>query len=187
MGLDIAFLMNAERLDVDPEDRDAYELADEIAPAGREPHRVYIPDGYADRFDGLQGGFWVGDGVVGIVAGRFGLAFSYSGYNDFRELLCRAANSRTAPELWAMEHAESDALPFGPMINFPDNEGAFGPVTSERLAADFAEHRASVIAAWLAMDPMVIRPYDLEDLTMRYDAFAKGFRAVAGNGIAIWH
>jgi hypothetical protein len=70
---------------------------------------------------------------------RFGFrAGSYTGYGEWRELLCQYVHEVKIEEVW--EHTKKWAgKPFIELIDFPDNEGTIGPETSAKLAKDFAD------------------------------------------------
>lgn len=139
MGLDITGYSKIEKVaveldeDGDPIDDSAYDDYVRIyAMGGRDQH-----DQLEDR------AFYSVDGeAFGFRAG------SYSGYNDWRETLARLAGYPLTPYKGFMGgesacHAaacwDGATGPFAELIDFPDNEGNIGPVTSAKLAKDFAD------------------------------------------------
>ena len=67
-------------------------------------------------------------------------AGSYSGYNQFRELLCESILYVKPEKVW--ENCESYiGKPFYELINFSDCEGTMGPIVSKKLHEDFIKHR----------------------------------------------
>lgn len=69
-------------------------------------------------------------------------AGSYSGYNWWRKQLSVLAHDVEPEEIWDGEL--EDGAAFVELIDFPDNEGAIGPKTSAKLAADFAVHAEAI-------------------------------------------
>jgi hypothetical protein len=96
--------------------------------------------GFSERLDGLPGGVYL------IRGSEF--AFSAGGYTDYgnwRDRLSLLMVGVPQETIWAYKHRYENA-PFVELIDFSDCEGAFGPVTSKALAADFV-HYATRIAA----------------------------------------
>lgn len=122
MGLDIVAFSRGRFLG--PRGGDDYdEHEDHVLVYGIEP--------FLDRLDGQPQGWYAVDGDwLRFQAG------SYGGYNEWRSQLSRAALGVEPREVW--EGLEDFAgRPFAELINFADNEGAIGPVTSAKLLADF--------------------------------------------------
>ena len=115
MGLDIQAF---ERLRPGQEDKDWH---------------LYQPEGVPDRSDGIAG-WYASDGE----SFRF-RAGSYSGYNRWRDWLCKTFLGVNANEAWS-DPDRFAGRPFIELINYSDCEGFFGPVTSAKLAKDFADH-----------------------------------------------
>ncbi len=138
MGLDITAYSKIEKVDVeldedgDPIDDSAYD--DYV--------RVYAMGG-RDQHDHLEDRafYSVGGDAFGFRAG------SYGGYNGWRETLARLAGYPLTPYKGFMGASASHAAacwdgatgPFAELIDFPDNEGSIGAVTSAKLAKDFAD------------------------------------------------
>ncbi len=72
-------------------------------------------------------------------------AGSYSGYNHFRDLLCRSAIGVHAAELWENIPAYL-GKPFLGLIVFSDCEGFIGPKISAILHKEFVENRERCIS-----------------------------------------
>jgi hypothetical protein len=87
-----------------------------------------------DRLDGIPEGQYLGDDEINFRAG------SYGGYNEWRRWLSTTFLG-VAPEVVWHNADDYAGKPFFELINFGDNEGAFGPKTSLKLANDFREHR----------------------------------------------
>ena len=98
-------------------------------------------------------------------------AGSYGGYNWWRNELAKMAGHASAEAAWEKNDLEE---PFGPLINFADNEGTIGPKTSAELAKDFADHQAKAdeIGGVFAE---------------RYRDWRIAFEAVADNGFVAFH
>ena len=101
-------------------------------------HSIWSMPEFIDRLDGKEIGYYVSDGKEMAFA-----AGSYSGYNEWRELLSFVALD-VAPEVVWENVDEYAGKPFVELIHMADSEGAIGPVTSRKLAADFEGLRGSV-------------------------------------------
>lgn len=124
---------------------------------------------FAERADGLPEGVYECAGHLRFRAG------SYSGYNRFRDRLARLAHGVSAETIWNAR-AEYRGSAFYEVIDFSDCEGAIGPQTSRKLAADFAEWRERAAEAWSSGEPH--DDYDLRT----YDLFARAFALAADEG-----
>lgn len=131
MGLDILYAADLKRVAVD----DGDEAIDAAYEAGL--LHVYANPCFPDQADGLETGFYRGQGRGDFRAG------SYDGYNAFRGALCKAALGVDPHEVWSNPTEFADR-PFYEMIHFSDCEGVIGPKTSAMLAADFVIHRDRV-------------------------------------------
>lgn len=127
-----------------------------------------------ERLDGIEPGYYSAAKSDGFYAG------SYSGYNAFRDALCRAVHRCSAKEMWARPESERVG-PFAELINFSDSEGCIGPKTSAKLARDFAEH-ATVVLAFLRAEN---DPYQW--FTRLYNDFRRGFEMAAQGGFVAFH
>jgi hypothetical protein len=126
MGLDITAASRASRADITDEQYDA-------DPELWKTHRnIYPEPAFLARADGLS------EGIYRIEGQRLDFrAGSYSGYNQWRDMLSRVMLDVPAETVWANPSAYQEA-PFYPLINFSDAEGVIGPKTSAVLAHDFA-------------------------------------------------
>jgi hypothetical protein len=79
----------------------------------------------------LKEGWYDNDGDFHFRAG------SYSGYNHWRDTLCRAIHGIEATSLWA-NAKKFEGKDFFELINFSDCDGQMGPEVSEKLYQDFA-------------------------------------------------
>jgi|SRR6185503_6936916 len=91
-------------------------------------------DGAINRLDGAREGWYR---PTAATTGHAFRAGSYSGYNEWREALCWMALRVRPQAVWKSPEAFA-GRPFVELINFSDCEGCIGPVTSAKLAADFA-------------------------------------------------
>lgn len=94
----------------------------------------WVNSDFSERADGLTDGAYEVDRQVSFRAG------SYSGYNRWREWLAGSVLGVSPEKVWG----DFDAFtgrPFVELIHFADNEGLIGPVTSAKLAADFAREK----------------------------------------------
>lgn len=157
MGLDITAFKNAVQVPNEDED-------------GRS---VYPADKTLDRLDGMPRGSYKGEDEIGFRAG------SYSGYNNWRTSLCRAALGVNPDVVWS-NATEWQGKPFFELINFSDCEGAIGPVTSKKLAQDFTAEREKVKAGLNGMP-------DADWFWSRYDLWEKAFTLASESGFVIFH
>lgn len=110
-------------------------------------------------------------------------AGSYSGYNWWREQLCELALECEPSEVWE-DPEVYEGQPFVELINFSDAEGAIGPKTSAKLAADFRAHEPRV-AAW-AEEHIVEgdnRAYFIE----LFGEWKRAFELAAEDGFLLFH
>jgi hypothetical protein len=127
---------------------------------------VYNANGF-DRLDGKPEGNYRGQTQISFHAG------SYGGYNDWRKWLCWTFLGVGPAKVW--DNADQFAgKPFVELINFGDNEGAFGPVTSAKLAKDFQNNLASVIES---------ESWERD----RYIDWQRAFELAADDGFVILH
>lgn len=125
MGLDIRAYSQCKF--VAPQEGGDYE-------AHEDEHVLIDGVSFTDRLDGLPQGWYAVEGVAyGFDAG------SYSGYNVWREQLCRAALDVGPEEVWS-DPDRFSGKPFVELIDFSDCEGSIGPKTSAKLLADFVTH-----------------------------------------------
>lgn len=123
---------------------------------------------FPGRDDGLARGYYRVSGQ------EEGIDFSYSGYSDWREWLCRTFLKVSPEQVWDNPETFADA-PFVELVNFADNEGFIGPKTCAKLAADFAAHTPGHHA------------FGLRDHARAYERLAQMFRIAGGGGAVKFH
>lgn len=134
---------------------------------------IYCNESFPKQADGIRTGFYTGEYVSDFRAG------SYSGYNYFRNKLCKLALDVDAEQVWNNLNDFADQ-PFVDLINFSDCEGAIGPVTSARLFKDFEKYLDKAKA--LKKEG----PYDY--FLDTYVSFMDAFRVAATeNGVVTFH
>jgi hypothetical protein len=99
---------------------------------------VYSVTGCENRLDGKTEGTYDGEDKFHFRAG------SYGGYNEWRNWLSRKFLGVDPREVWDNKEKYT-GKPFVELIDFSDCEGAFGPVTSAKLAKDFQDNKDSVV------------------------------------------
>jgi hypothetical protein len=102
--------------------------------------RVYlcVNGEFREAADGLVDGLYVVGETFGFRAG------SYSGYNEWRDLLAKLVGT-TAKRMWARP-SHFVGTPFLELISFSDCEGLMGPKTCAKLAKDFEDMAARAAA-----------------------------------------
>jgi hypothetical protein len=161
MGLDITWYRNLRPLPDHPESDACWD----------EHVRLYDNSDFSGRFEGLVARCYEQPGDGQSNSFRAG---SYSGYNRWRENLCRLALGVLPETIWG-DPNRFIGLPFYEIINFADNEGAIGPVVSAKLARDFAEFRDKAQRDMHEWDFKV------------YDNFQRAFEAAANDGAVQFH
>ncbi len=111
-------------------------------------------------------------------------AGSYSGYNNFRELLCEIFLDVEPKIVW--ENYESYiGKPFYELINFSDCEGNFGPKVSEKLHKDFLDNKEQF---YKMVKKYVKHSMGLDKHYIKlYDNFTKGFEIASKGGVLNFH
>lgn len=153
MGLDISYYENAEPVSED-------DLPDGI----EDERQQYIEDnniidyftlkGYEARLEGIDAKYVEVDGKSGGFR-----AGSYGGYNQWRNRLSILALGVPASQVWMSEEQYKDAV-FVDLINFADNEGVIGPVSSARLAEQFKSERQRLVQKLSDEDEWWLKLYD---------------------------
>lgn len=165
MGLDVSFYASATlvhgdlhpRALTEPKPGPTEECWDTFTVA-------YVNPDFPDQADGItHKSCWRTEGRSAHIH------HSYSGYNIFREWLCKAVLG-VAPEIVWANPEQWWNQPLVPLINFSDCEGLIGPVTAQRLAQDFAQHRERLGAD------------QDEGMVKRYDEWAAAFALVGPTG-----
>lgn len=126
MGLDISAYRQAKKLDAAQLDENG-EPVDYVRIAYG---RVFDNTDFPGRNDGLENGYY------SAAEGMVFRAGSYGGYNRWRDELAQLVG---APGASAYLGESGRSGPFAELINFSDCEGTIGPVTSAKLAKDFAD------------------------------------------------
>ena len=143
-------------------------------------HKMYVNDDFPAQADDIEhDAIYHADDSFGFRAG------SYSGYNEWREMLARLVGYPEAPHPSPRRAGEmSNAAsvwndpkpgPFVELINFSDCEGVIGPRTSAKLAKDFAAYQAKADA----------HPDDY--FRAKYADWRKAFEMAADNGAVYFH
>jgi hypothetical protein len=110
-------------------------------------------------------------------------AGSYSGYNWWREQLCKFALEVSPEDVWE-EPERFEGKAFVELINFSDCDGCIGSKTSAKLAKDFAAH-APRLKMWATKHLT-----DADERSYFVDSYAEwqqGFELAAQNGVLIFH
>ena len=164
MGLDITAISHAKRVG----NLDAVlRLYDDCDGVG-----VYLAEGVPNLLDGKPPGRYKGRDIFEFRAG------SYSGYNAWREWLCKTFLD-VAPEVVWKRPKKFAGKPFVELINFSDCEGAMGPITCSKLYLDFS-NKTFEEAAELACP----NGYDYDD---RYKNWMKAFEIGSKDGFVTFH
>ncbi len=109
-------------------------------------------------------------------------AGSYSGYNHWRDTLCRAIHGVPAEVLWSRTKTY-EGKDFFELINFSDCEGQFGPKISEKLYQDFAnEENKKKLKNYLS-ENKIMDDYFYE---ANYDDFMKAFNLSRQEGLLVF-
>jgi hypothetical protein len=137
-----------------------------------------------ERMDGYAPGYYrVRGEQVRFRAG------SYTGYNGWRRHLCRMALGVEPETVWT-DPERYQGQPFVELIDFSDCEGCIGPLTSKKLAGDFAAHAARAAAYArehgagrpAASEPDVVQPWWLE----AYGKWQEAFTLAADQGFVLF-
>ncbi len=147
MGLDITAIRKAVRT----ENEDGW--------------RAYNANG-VNRMDGKLEGRYTGEQFHYFRAG------SYGGYNEWRDWLSITFLGVSPDEIWK-DPDKFEGKPFVELINFGDNEGTIGPITSAKLAKDFQNHAVDFHSdEWFAG---------------KYHEWQKAFEMASDDGFVIFH
>lgn len=133
--------------------------------------------GFPKRLDGAEEGWYRHTGETEIHSFRAG---SYSGYNRWRERLAHMALEVTPDVVWGNWEIY-EGRPFAELINFADNEGAFGPKTSEKLLMDFEKYRMKAREYATTLEPDSAQWF-----VENYDDFARAFALATQGGFVIF-
>lgn len=170
MGLDISVYSNAVLVPFQ------HEYGEECWEA--EHRRAFCYDGFERSLRGLEKDrCYTADYQFGFRAG------SYSGYGEWRDLLCQYVyEDKKGRELWELAKTDPEKaqdVPFYELINFADNEGTIGSEAAKDLHLDFQGHlnivrpKMEKLATWHAQS---------------YDSWLKACM-IAGNqnGMIVFH
>jgi hypothetical protein len=135
---------------------------------------VTVNCSFIEQADGLRNGYY------SYVCDFDFRAGSYHGYNIFRGLLAKLIG-KTDAEIWAGPVPG----PFVELINFADNAGTIGPVTSKKLYKDFADHVDKVRELH---DRNWIPDTDTAEYFIEtYRRFMKAFELASDGGCVVFH
>lgn len=148
-------------------------------------HYVCSPPSLTERLDGEKIGCYVSD-----KGEKFSFeAGYYGGYNLWRELLSHFALNESPETVWGNPHKFA-GKPFVELINMADDEGAIGPVTSKKLAADFERMRDRVKQKLCAGIDKYLQYRDQHITACAwlklYDAWHKAFQIASDDGFVIF-
>ena len=188
MGLDITAVSKLEPIDL-PEgielwSDEYYDWEDEQVSSvwNLHPHSYF-----EEQFQGLKEGphVYFGDSY-GHRAG------SYSGYNQWRDWLARAAYGKRIEDVWEDIDTGGYGGPFAELVNFPDNEGTIGPVASKKLYRDFVLLEDDImdeIDSWyLKQHPTnTISLDDFKWFQSKYKDWKETFKIASDNGAVFFH
>ncbi len=138
---------------------------------------VYRGEYYNDRAIDVEAGTYIEGDECESHCFRAG---SYSGYNQFRNLLSDIILEADQRTVWTNEEAY-EGKPFYELINFSDCEGNFGPEMSAKLHKDFVDHR-EVFHEKVKNRNLYEGYYESV-----YDNFMKGFELASQGGILSFH
>jgi len=191
MGLDITAISEVEPIEI-PEgielwSNEYYDWeADQALPGG--VWNLYQSNNFPEQGEGLPNGAVVATGE------EFGhRAGSYSGYNEWRRLLARAALGMSDEEVWNKVDSGVgyNEIPFGELINFSDADGVIGPVASQKLYDDFVKYEEQIMKK-LDRFYLKFEDYEIDGETYdwfkhKYKDWKEAFRIASNNGAVIFH
>jgi hypothetical protein len=170
MGLDISVLANP--VFVRDLDRD-YDISE------GEMYVSVSQSNFFERADGVKAGIYKGERTNRFRAG------SYSGYNDYRNMLAEAGMGAEDRVIWKQED-KFRGQPFWEQVNFSDCEGTIGPKTSAKLAKDYAENRQKF--SDFVLKTVGGDKENHEYYMYLYDEWAAAFKTAAETGgLVIFH
>lgn len=138
--------------------------------------RIYGVRGLPDRLDGQPQGYYR---RLPESDDFYFSAGSYSGYNWWRAELSRFALKVEPGSVWGTGEQRFRGEPFVELINFSDCEGAIGPETSRKLAADFEAWHERAVAHSEKLGGQFWLPY--------FENWRKAFALAAGSGFVVLH
>ena len=191
MGLDITAISQIEPVEI-PEDIELW--SDEYYDWEEEQNfpgsvwNLYQSPNFPEQGEGLPDGSVVSKGED--FSHRAG---SYSGYNDWRRLLARAALGMSDEEVWnkidsGVSYSE---VPFGELINFSDADGVIGPIASQKLYNDFVKYEEPIMKKldrfYLKFEDYEIDGETYDWFKFKYKDWKETFRVASNNGAVIFH
>ena len=191
MGLDITAISEIEPVEI-PEDIELW--SDEYYDWEEEQNfpgsvwNLYQSPNFPEQGEGLPDGSVVSKGED--FSHRAG---SYSGYNEWRRLLARAALGMSDEEVWnkidsGVSYSE---VPFGELINFSDADGVIGPIASQKLYNDFVKYEEPIMKKldrfYLKFEDYEIDGETYDWFKFKYKDWKETFRVASNNGAVIFH
>jgi hypothetical protein len=171
MGLDITAYEDVELAEslASAKNRLGDKCWDELYAAGARYLYTWPDHSFAPfkQHDGLADGFYMVSGE------RFDFcAGSYSGYCQWRERLASMVGITSLKEFWNNPQAGR----FAELLNFADNEGVIGPVTSLKLFIDFRQGLGEAEEYALSMGD------DQEWFILKYRNWLRAFEIASRQG-----
>ena len=171
MGLDITAYQHAGLLEGNHEPTDACWDLEAGDPKYHE--HLYLANGSEESKEGLRP-------LARPYGQNFGFrAGSYSGYNEWRGVLCKAILGVSDRELWADE-LKYRGRPFYELINFSDCEGVIGFIAARKLYRDFVEHEQEFADYIGGLE-------DGEYFMTKYQDWKQAFDLVKEDGVVVFH
>jgi len=191
MGLDITAISEVESIEI-PEGielwSDEYYKWEEEQNFPGHVWNLYHSPSFPEQGEGLPNGAVVATGE------EFGhRAGSYSGYNEWRRLLARAALGMSDEEVWNKVDSGVgyNEIPFGELINFSDADGVIGPIASQKLYNDFVKYEEPIMKKldrfYLKFDDYEIDGETYDWFKHKYKDWKEAFRIASNNGAVIFH
>jgi len=170
MGLDIAVAPGAYENYVGDEQTDErWEREDLIF--------VHNLNGFKDRQDGMMEGFYKTTGIT------HKLHLSYGSYGHLREWIAERCLGMTLKQIWKdpcgaevsiRKETGEKAVGLVKLLNYADNEGTIGPLTSAMIARALVDRRESILG-------------EDEWLCESYEALIEAFEGAAdSNGFVVF-
>ena len=189
MGLDISAISEMRRVEL-PKDIELW--SDEYYEWEKDQDgdvwNLYQHPHFPEQGEGLPNGPVVSDGAYhGFRAG------SYSGYNEWRNLLAKVALDLGIEDVWdKMDSGYGyDEIPFSEQINFSDADGIIGPVASQKLYNDYVNYEDEVMKKldryYLKFEDYEIDGETYDWFKQKYKDWKEAFRIASDNGAVIFH
>lgn len=174
MGLDIMYISKVK-------------TSDELLDLGEELYEEFT-FGVADEFKERCHSFPLsnGTGKVYVTPGSERDCFragSYSGYNQFRNLICLAVHGISADEFWNTKHWDEEE--FGALIDFSDCEGTICYSVAAELYRSFKNNRKR-FNKYIESSEADIDWEDQLYFMEKYDDWTEATRVASNNGLLIF-